>query len=121
MPSRKRKQGQQRRLMKYIASQTGGNTHPDALVKREKEIYHKIEEMNKQIEEHKHMLSKFKNELNDAGDGTDTTDNVSKRELHEQQKKHMQFLIDMRNDMVETLHVNRRIYTSLQYMNDFTP
>ena len=118
MTCRKRRQGQQRRLKKYIASQTGGLTSPSALLQREEELLHKIEEMNKQIEDHRQKLS----QLDDVPPKGDTSTLIEKTtqeiELHEQQKKHLTFLIGMRDDMKETMLVNNRIYNALKSMNE---
>jgi NAD-specific glutamate dehydrogenase len=125
MPCRKRRQGQQRRLKKYISSQTGGHTNPEFLLQRDNELLHKIEEMNTQIEDHRQTLSQMDIQKEDGNHTTTKSvgnpvgdEKQQETELHEQQKKHLSFLLGMRDDMVETLHVNRRIYSALQCMND---
>ena len=126
MPCRKRRQGQQRRLKKYVASQTGGHTNPEFLLQRDNELLHKIEEINKQIADHRQTLSEIDTPKEDgnhtlkqnSGGNPVDVQKQQETELHEQQKKHLSFLIEMRDDMVETLHGNRRIYSALQSIND---
>ena len=103
MSQRKRKQGQQRRLKKYLKSQTG-TTDPHALLAREQSLLDKIAAMDKQIHELTTALE---------SPPSDESTPPSEPELTHQQHTHLDYLKTMRDDMHETLCVNRRIYAAL--------
>ena len=105
MSQRKRRQGQKRRLRKYLESQTG-TTNPHALVAREHVILQKIEAIDKQIVE---LTTALQHEATPERD----TDESEKITLREQQRIHVEYLHAMRGDMAETLRVNRRIYEAI--------
>lgn len=106
MSQRKRKQGQQRRLHKYLRSQTG-TTEPQALLMREQALVEKMEAMDLQIQELTNILTERPVEV-DASDSGE-----SAASLLSQQRTHLDYLHTMRNDLQETLRVNRRIHHAL--------
>ena len=106
MSQRKRKQGQQRRLCKYLRAQTG-TTNPQALLAREQSLLDKIEAMDKQIHE---LMTTIDPPLTDEA----ATTTPLESELTHQQHTHLDYLKTMRADMHETLCINRRIYAALR-------
>lgn len=105
MSQRKRKQGQQRRLIKYLRSQTG-TTDPQALLMREQTLLEKLVAMDHQIQELTETLDGVPDYAYDAGQS-------SEHKLLSQQRKHLAYLKTMRKDVQENVDVNRRIYEGL--------
>jgi hypothetical protein len=102
MSQRKRKQGQHRRLLKYLRSQTG-TTDPRALLMREQALLEKLDAMDHQI-----------HDLTQTLDGvSDETDQSPEHILLSQQRTHLAYLRTMRADVQENVDVNRRIYEGL--------
>lgn len=107
MPARKRVQGQQRRLRKYLRTQAQAyEKNPSILDEREKEL--------------ESSLAKLDNDLAKLT----SSDTAQPKSLSEEDKneseaelKHTQIkrLTQMRNDMASLLAVNKRIRQSLAY------
>jgi two-component sensor histidine kinase len=99
MSQRKRIQGQRRRLLKYIKSQTG-TTDPEDLLRREKDIHTRIQNLQTQMKELEETI---------AEDAPTNDDDA----LREQQQMRLQYLHTIHKDMTDTLNINRRIYNAL--------
>ena len=103
MAARKRKQGQQRRLKKYIFSQTG-TTDTTALKTKEDELAHKVSALQDQIASQEEEI---RGHLHHTGNGTDVDD------IHDVKKKNLAFLIEMKEQFIETIRINKNIYESV--------
>lgn len=139
MSQRKRKQGQMRRLRRYLMSQTG-TTDPHALTQRGEELQTKIDAMTAQISKleegatHSDVNSDVNTDVNsDVNSDVNTAPTKSTTEdllstpmthtdsncqlvdkpLAKQQQKHLQYLLGMRQDMTESLVLNKRIQRAL--------
>ena len=102
MTARKRKQGQQRRLKKYIISQTG-STDTQSLREKEKLLQDKLTSIESQMET-------LQEELDHQQQDTVEFDT----ELMQQKTKRYQYLKDMKEHIRETILINQNIY---KYMN----
>lgn len=110
MSQRKRMQGQHRRLLKYIKSQTGG-TNPNKLLKRESDLQVRIDEIQKQIDDLKLTV-----ETTNQPNGTSATYVAGAHidpEVQAQQSARLEYLCTMHQHLKDTLNINRRIYDAL--------
>lgn len=107
MTARKRKQGQQRRLKKYIVSQTGA-TNTSALLAKNKELVKTVKTLQQQIDSLQREITVYTNENNHNMN----KDNIAK-ELFEQKKTNCVYLMEMKEQLLETITLNQRIYSNL--------
>lgn len=110
MSQRKRIQGQRRRLSKYIKSQTG-TSNPHELLKRESDLQTRINGIQKQIDDLQLSVETVSSP-NDAMDDS-VVDTRTELELRAQQSSRLDYLYTMRQDLKDTLSINRRIYNAL--------
>ena len=103
MTARKRKQGQQRRLKKYIISQTG-SADTQSLREKEQLLHDKLKSIESQMDELQKELDHQKQ---------DTTTEFDSG-LMQQKTKRYQYLKDMQDHIRETISINQNIY---RYMN----
>lgn len=109
MPARKRIQGQQRRLRKYLRTQAlAYEQDPSILDEREKELERSLAKLDEDLE---------KLTSGDATQPKTLSEEDTKEDTHESETelKHTQIkrLTQMRSDMASLLAVNKRIRQSL--------
>lgn len=103
MVARKRKQGQKRRLKKYIAIQTDNGKYTD-LEEKEVVLLQKMSVIENKIQEM---------EAHKSEDDQECTEDGDKHKLLEQRNKNTDHLVEMKKQLQETIDINRRIHAQL--------